>query len=401
LSNRLLVLAILASLTCASRGLAAGQTDAFDCGALHDPDAFLVSDTAAAIAACTRIIQGVGTPRERAIASINRGIAHASEAKQAVSKSDFGESDRAAAAEDYDEAVKLDPKFSFAHYARGVGRLLGFLDDPLPDFDEAIRLDPDYALAYQGRARAAQLKRRFDSAIADYSVAIGLDPKLGRSFAGRGVSRRLKGDEDGAIADLTEGMRLTADDPDYRLWAAQNRGLAYLYKGDIDRAIADFGEVVRIKPDNSVGFFTRAIAQLMRGSFEPARADLQMAAELEPKNADIALWREIADRRSHARGNLAEAEKRLDMSAWPAAAIQTLLGEPTSLTLLEAANDDFAPAKERKTCAAYVYSGEFALLKAAKPEAVEAFKAAVGKCPAGAIERIVAAAELKSADAKP
>jgi lipoprotein NlpI len=397
LSIRLAGAAILLTLGLAGSALATDQTGAFDCGALHDPLGLVVKDYDGATAACTHIIQGLGTPRERAVASINRGALHL--AKAIVGGTDYGP-ESAAAVEDFSEAVNLDPKFAFARYARGVGRTWGFREDPMPDFDAAIRLDPNFAYAFQGRGSALALSGDPNRAIAEYTAAIRLDPTLGYSFAGRGAARHENGDDDGAIADLTEALRLTTDDPYYRFWAVEVRGTALLGKDDLDRAVADFTEVLRLKPNYAYAYLYRGIAELLRGSFDPARADMQRAAELGPANADFAVWREIADRRSHSQGRLGEAAKKLDMSVWPGAMVQMLLGEPTSKTLLEAASDEPA-AKELETCQAHVFAGELALLKTAKAEAVDAFKTAVATCPAKYFERSVAAAELNVISAKP
>ena len=82
-----------------------------------------------AIAACTRAINsGAGRP------SINynsRGEAYHGE----------GDMDRAIA--DYTEALRLDPKYTFAYYNRGDAyRYNGDLDRAIADYTEALRLVP-------------------------------------------------------------------------------------------------------------------------------------------------------------------------------------------------------------------------------------------------------------------
>jgi len=399
LFKRLVAISILVLLSCTARGIAAGSPAPADCSGMNDPAQTVISNPDDMIQACTRIIQGAGSVRERAIASINRAIAFKSRAGTGSTsrlRSDFD-----SAAEDFDEAVHLDPKFAFARYARGSEQLFHDLDAALADFNEAMRLDPNYALAYQGRARAFSLKDDYDRAGADYNSAIRLDPTLALSYAGRGSVSRLKGDNDAAITDFTQAMGLgPKDSPAYRT-ALIGRGIVYFQKGDFDHAIVDFDEAIRAKPTYGYGFEFRGVAQLLRGSMDLAREDLKRATELDPKDANAALWREIADRRSHSKGRLAEAAARLDMSAWPAHVVNLFLGKPTFATILADADDSEAWRKHKQVCEAYVFSGELALLTDAKTQAAEAFKSAAQACAKGNLEWGVAAAELRNLGAKP
>ncbi len=393
---------ILAAVACAGPGLAAGQSGGADCSGLEDPDSFVVSDPDGAIEDCTRIVQGAGTPRERAIAAIDRAVAYSARAN--FGKSADVAADRAAAAADFDAAVRLDPSFAFACYARGVGAFFSSRRGEVADFDAAIRLDPDFALAYLGRARAWWFKGDYGRADADFSAAIRLDAKLARAYLGRGAIGSMAGDGDRAIADLSEALRLSPGERNTHVRAAELRGMAFFAEGEAERAVADFGDAIELEPADARTLQYRGVVQLMRGSVDLARADLQRASDLAPGNAEAARWREIADRRAHARGRLAEAAEKLDMRHWPASAVHAFLGEPTSPTMLEeAAADDAGSAVigRLQTCQAYVFTGELALLRQAKADAAAAFAAADEACMRGGPERGVVAAELKSLGGRP
>jgi tetratricopeptide (TPR) repeat protein len=400
--------AILLAAVYASPVLAAGESGGADCSGLNDPDTFVVADPDSAIKDCTLIIQSAGTPRERAIAAINRAIAYM--AKANFGKSDDASADRAAAAADFDEAVRLDPNFGFAYYARGAGAYLTpRRRETAADFDEAIRLDPNFAPAYFGRARIYAFKGDDQPAEADYGAAIKLDPNLSRAYMGRGALRMRTGDADGAIADLTEAMRLSAGVRDVVernifLRALGVRGGVLFAKGEFDRAVADFSDILRLDPKDAAAFEQRGIVELMGGSLDQARADLAEATELAPTRAGAAIWREIADRRAHVQGRLAEAAEKLPKSIWPATAVRAFLGEPTTRTMLaeaSAAPDSFPVLKMWQICEATIYAGELALLKDAKAEAAEAFASAAKACPKAAPQQGVVAAELKGLGAGP
>ena len=83
------------------------------------------------------------------------------------------------AIEEYDEALRLDPKFALAYIERGIA--YGNLDESkraIQDFDEAIRLEPQYADAYFNRGIEYEELGRYDRARRDFEKAkkLGYDP---------------------------------------------------------------------------------------------------------------------------------------------------------------------------------------------------------------------------------
>ena len=66
-----------------------------------------------------------------------------------------------------------------AFYNRGLAwRNKGDLDRAVADFDQAIKLDPKYVAALYNRGNVFFVKKDFDRAIADYDLAIKLEPEL-------------------------------------------------------------------------------------------------------------------------------------------------------------------------------------------------------------------------------
>jgi tetratricopeptide (TPR) repeat protein len=119
-----------------------------------------------AIAACTRAL-ATGRYKGRQLAAIydNRGVEYAA-------KRDF---DRAVA--DYDEAIRIDPKFAFPYSNRGDARRLnGDVEQALADLDQAIRLDPNFANAYYNRGLAREAKEDLQRALADFNKYVELAP---------------------------------------------------------------------------------------------------------------------------------------------------------------------------------------------------------------------------------
>ena len=130
----------------------------------------------AAVSACTAAItSGKHQATDLAIAHIIRGNAY-------IHKGDYN-----AAARDYDEAIRFNPKNAAAFYNRGnVFFRLGRYDEAITNYDKAIELKPDYAVAFNNRCFVYNAKGEHDQAIKDCDHAIRLDSKQANFFVSRG-----------------------------------------------------------------------------------------------------------------------------------------------------------------------------------------------------------------------
>jgi lipoprotein NlpI len=326
-----------------------------------------------------------------------------------------------------------DPKVTTQNRAAAFSSRCGWWwakkdpDRALPDCNEAIRTYSGNVAAYLNRGNTYLSKSDIEHALADFNAAIRLDPKNAWAFATRGNLYKSKGDAEHALADLNEAIRL---DPTYAL-AYFTRGDLNKGMGDFPRAMADMNESIKLDPNYAPAYFTRgrlsyllgnnaaaledftksikfdtedATAYFNRGvayyviggRIPDAVADFRKAAELNPKDAYAALWRDLAERRNNAPSHLAEAAKQLDMTMWPAPVIRHFLGELNAEQTFGAAFDTDPKTKLAQTCEANFYSGEFALLKKNKKEAQRLLKLAANDCPPSFVESTAAIAELIS-----
>lgn len=117
--------------------------------------------------ACTRMIQS-GQYSGTSLAYIYRGRGYWKDRK----------GDYDSALEDFDEAVRLDPKHVEGYdYRASVWRNKGNLERAIADLDMAIRLDPTYAAAYYRRGEIYQEKGDLDKARSDYNATLAVPTK--------------------------------------------------------------------------------------------------------------------------------------------------------------------------------------------------------------------------------
>jgi lipoprotein NlpI len=295
------------------------------------------------------------------------------------------------------DRVLSDPKVT------GPSRAIAFSDrcgwwwakkDPdraLSDCNEAIRIDPTYAAAYVNRGNTYLNKADLDHALADLNESIRLDPNYAMPWLFRGDLYKTRGNFDYALADLNESIRLDPNDaPAYFA-----RGSVYYIMGNNALALGDFTKSIQLDPDNATAYFNRGVAYfVIGGRTADAEADFRKASELSPTDAYAALWFDLAARRTNVPSRLAETAKQLDMTAWPAPVVREFLGELNSAQTLAAANDNDPKTRLGQTCEANFYSGEFALLKNNKQEALRLLRLAASDCPRGFLESTAAIAEL-------
>ncbi len=81
-------------------------------------------------------------------------------------------------------------------------------DRAIEDYDQAIKLNPKLAIAFFNRGAAYSDKGQHDRAIQDYDQAIKLDPSDADNFYERSLAKAKKGDTAGADADLAAARRI-------------------------------------------------------------------------------------------------------------------------------------------------------------------------------------------------
>ncbi|MGX1319918.1 Tfp pilus assembly protein PilF [Bradyrhizobium sp. USDA 377] len=114
----------------------------------------------------------------------------------------------------------------------------------LDEFNRAVGLDPYNAQALYGRALIYQGNNQHDFAVADFSAASGLNPQKAEPLLGRATSYLAIGKVKEAAADLDEASEADPHNP--QVWTA--RGQAYERLGDRAKAAASYNKAVALRP---------------------------------------------------------------------------------------------------------------------------------------------------------
>lgn len=186
---------------------------------------------------CTKIIGLKIRPDLKSGAYYNRGSGYlaSGDAKKALA--------------DFNEALKIQPKFARALAARGsLYTSTGKIKEAIADFDAAIALDATSSAVFNNRGMAYLGKKDYAKAIADFTKAIELDPKDATSYTARGGAYGASGDKARAMADFDKAVSLNGKDAA----ALYNRALLLLEKGEKDKAKADFQAVLAVVPDHKL-----------------------------------------------------------------------------------------------------------------------------------------------------
>jgi len=181
------------------------------------------------------------------------------------------------AAEDFTQAIKLDPKYIEAYFKRGYSYTwVSKHQEALTDFNQAIVLDPNYLDAYLNRGWSQLFLQNDQAALEDFNRAIRLNPNYADAYAHQGMAYIKMGKYQAALESSKQAIRLEP-----------RNSYGYTIQADVLNNLKDYPGAIKvatlailIDPDDFNAYINRAIAYTLTSDFQNALSDYQKASEI-------------------------------------------------------------------------------------------------------------------------
>ncbi len=202
---------------------------------------------------------------------VNRGIARVERG------------DKAGAALDYEQALRIDPDYSLAiHNLAALKSLSGDTEGAEKLLTESI--EKSETLPYPRAERGYQRLQKGDlkGALEDYNEVVRLEPNDPENYLNRGVVKERMKDNAGALSDYSHALKLDEKNP--KAWACRGNIVSKL--GNYKEAIEDYGVAIILDGTYALAWYNRGLAHNHNGSNALACSDLRMALKLGVKEAE-------------------------------------------------------------------------------------------------------------------
>lgn len=195
---------------------------------------------------------------------------------------------------DYNTAIKLDPKNSFSYAARAVYyEALEEYNKALADYNKAIELNPKDKEVRQARGDLYTKLKDPSNAVKDYNLSQNDEKKKfdGFDYVSLGDKYKEANDYPHAIENYTKAIEMTPqfEFADHRLPAYNARAIAYMGKGEYDKALADCDTGINLAKNSSdkrAEFWVSELEARKKEIFS-----LQETQNIDPKDKDALLKR--------------------------------------------------------------------------------------------------------------
>jgi Flp pilus assembly protein TadD len=186
---------------------------------------------------------------------------------------------------DYNQAIKLDPKWAKPYNNRGLAYfLLKQFQNTIDDCTTAIKLDPKLIIAYINRGFAYQNLGQFQQGLADMNRAVDLDRNSANSYGARARLEYRWTKYPDTIRDYTKAIELG----DNNYGAYDFRGCAYFMCGEFDKAIDDFDRAISVSERMPAPYNNKGWALLAKNDKAEAIEYFKKAIERQKEKSSFA-----------------------------------------------------------------------------------------------------------------
>ncbi len=186
----------------------------------------------------------------------------------------------------YTEAMKMDPKLSAAHLARGWALLKE--DEHLlarADFETFVKLQPQSAIGLGGLALAYYLTGDLEQARATAEKSLKVDKNCADGLYVRGMVSYDSQDFDAALPDFERAVVLEPAD------AANHErlGWTYLELRMHEKSLTEFNAALKLDPQFEHAYYGRGLYWMAMRKPAQAIPDLTQAFQIDPSFPDYAV----------------------------------------------------------------------------------------------------------------
>jgi tetratricopeptide (TPR) repeat protein len=160
------------------------------------------------------------------------------------------------------------------------------LDLAEPRFQEAIRLDPNYAFAHYYLSRLLYTRNHFNESIQESNAAIALAPNLVRAYENLGLCYEAKQQIDEAKKWYLEAVQRGASGGRQTEWPSLDLATMLIRNGRVEEARPYLLDALKLNPNNSKSHLQMAIVLEKTGDLAGALQELQRTVNLDPTQAD-------------------------------------------------------------------------------------------------------------------
>ncbi len=183
--------------------------------------------------------------------------------------------DTAAAVDDFEAAIALNPQSWRAVHNRGVVRVARHAYElALKDFDRAIELKPRSAVAHRNRAEVLLELGAAKAATRSYTKAIELDPEWAELWLARARAHHRLGNSRLAVQDFNQSLRIDAQNPATYV----DRGRLYEDLGYPAQSLKDYRAAMLLDPTYAAAYQAAAWLMATCSSDRLRRADKAVSA---------------------------------------------------------------------------------------------------------------------------
>jgi tetratricopeptide (TPR) repeat protein len=180
------------------------------------------------------------------------------------------------AIQNYDEAIRLNPKSAEAFLFRGrAHEYLSNYTQAMEDYSQAVELQSANPEAFNGLGRIALKQGDLSKAIANFGHSLQFDPNNAEAYLGLGDSYAGINQPDSAIGAYRNAISIKPGAPE----AFQRLGTALARQGKYAEAIESYTDAIRLNPELATVYLNRGEAQEASGKISLALSDYELAAK--------------------------------------------------------------------------------------------------------------------------